>query len=104
MTDDDWINIWPEGGATGVTDGNRAALSAPVINASDITLKVGDTFGPKTNVTAHDEVDGDITSKVTVTSNDVDTTKPGVYHVTYHVTNSSGISSDKTITVTVVAK
>lgn len=101
LTDDDWINIWPEGGATGVTDGIRAALSAPVINASDVTVKIGDSFDPMANVTAHDEVDGEITSKITITSNDVDTTKAGVYHVTYEVTNSSGITTEKTITVTV---
>ncbi|MDG4984976.1 DUF5011 domain-containing protein [Lactococcus lactis] len=78
-------------------------ISTPVINASDVSLKVGDKFDPMSGVTASDEIDGDITNKVSVKSNDVDTSKPGTYHVTYTVTNSSGVSVDKTITVTVKA-
>ncbi|MBK5077713.1 hypothetical protein IL308_13325 [Lactococcus lactis] len=29
LTDDDWINIWPEGGATGITDKGIAANAGP---------------------------------------------------------------------------
>jgi hypothetical protein len=39
--------------------------------------------------TAHDEEDGDITSKIT-SSNNVDTTTLGIYHVYYNVTDSDG--------------
>lgn len=76
----------------------------PTINASDKTLTVGDTFDPLKDVTASDKEDGDITEKVEVLSNDVDTSKAGTYTVIYKVTDSKGASSTKTITVTVKAK
>ena len=76
----------------------------PTINASDKTLTVGDTFDPLKDVTASDKEDGDITEKVEVLSNDVDTSKAGTYTVIYKVTDSKEASSTKTITVTVKAK
>ena len=76
----------------------------PTINASDKTLTVGDTFNPLDGVTASDKEDGDITEKVEVLSNDVDTSKAGTYTVIYKVTDSKGASSTKTITVTVKGK
>ncbi|WP_208970489.1 immunoglobulin-like domain-containing protein, partial [Listeria valentina] len=73
----------------------------PVINAEDKTIKVGDTFDPKTDVTASDTEDGDLTSAIEVTANNVDTTKAGTYQVSYKVTDSDGNEATKTITVTV---
>ncbi|MCU0081564.1 immunoglobulin-like domain-containing protein, partial [Extibacter muris] len=78
--------------------------TVPTINASDKTLTVGDKFDPLKDVTASDKEDGDITEKVEVLSNDVDTSKAGTYTVIYKVTDSKGASSTKTITVTVKAK
>lgn len=74
---------------------------APVINATDKTLTVGDTFDPKADVTATDEEDGNLTNKIEVLKNKVDTTKAGKYEVTYKVTDRKGATSRKTITVTV---
>lgn len=76
----------------------------PTINASNKTLTVGDTFEALDCVTASDKEDGDITKKVEVLSNNVDTSKAGTYTVIYKVTDSKGASSTKTITVTVKAK
>ncbi|HGS9607866.1 BspA family leucine-rich repeat surface protein [Clostridioides difficile] len=76
----------------------------PTINATDKVLTVGDTFNPLEGVTASDKEDGDITEKVEVLSNDVDTSKAGTYTVIYKVTDSKGASSTKTITVTVKGK
>ncbi|EUJ30529.1 immunoglobulin-like domain-containing protein [Listeria cornellensis] len=73
----------------------------PVIAASDKNLKIGTAFNPLTDVSANDPEDGDVTSKITVTANDVDTSKIGTYHVTYSVTDSDGNTTTKTITVTV---
>ncbi|EUJ47003.1 immunoglobulin-like domain-containing protein [Listeria riparia] len=73
----------------------------PEITASDKTLTVGDSFDPKADVTANDDTDGDITSKIEVTSNNVDTSKAGTYNVTYSVTDAAGNNTTKTITITV---
>ena len=78
--------------------------AAPVINATDKTLTVGDTFDPKADVTATDVEDGDLTDKIEVLKNEVDTTKAGKYEVTYKVTDRKGASRTKTITVTVNPK
>ena len=78
--------------------------ACPVIQATDKTLTVGDEFDPLTDVTAKDEEDGDITDKIEILENEVDTTKPGKYEVTYKVTDSGGASHVKTIKVTVNPK
>ena len=78
--------------------------ACPVIKATDKTLTVGDEFDPLADVTAEDEEDGNLTDKIEVLKNEVDTTKPGKYEVTYKVTDSKGASRTKTITVTVNPK
>ena len=75
----------------------------PTITAQDKTLTVGNTFDPLNGVTANDEEDGEI-KDIEVISNNVDVTQPGIYTVTYKVTDSQGASVTKTITVTVKAK
>ena len=76
----------------------------PSIGANDKTITVGDKFDVKKDVTAKDTEDGDLTDKIEVVKNDVDTTKPGTYEVVYKVTDSKGASTTKTIRVTVVKK
>ena len=78
--------------------------SAPVIKAADKTITVGDTFDPKAGVTAKDAEDGDLTYKIEVFKNTVDTKKAGKYEVTYKVTDSDGATRTKTIKVTVKEK
>lgn len=78
--------------------------ACPVIQATDKTLTVGDEFDPLADVTATDEEDGDLTDKIKILNNEVDTTKPGKYEVTYKVTDRKGASRTKTITVTVNSK
>lgn len=77
---------------------------APVIHATDKTITVGDTFDPKAGVTAKDAEDGDLTDKIEVVENTVDTKKAGKYEVTYKVTDSDGATRTKTIKVTVKEK
>ncbi|MBC6309403.1 DUF5011 domain-containing protein, partial [Listeria sp. FSL L7-1582] len=86
-----------------VTVTGAADTTKPVINASNKTLNEGDSFDPKAGVTATDDIDGNLTSKVTVTANNVDTSKAGTYNVTYRVTDTAGNTAIKTITVTVQA-
>ena len=73
----------------------------PTINVSDKTITVGDKFDPMKDVTANDKEDGDLTYKIKVINNTVDTKKAGTYEVTYQVTDSQGASITKTIKVTV---
>ncbi|MBC1486034.1 DUF5011 domain-containing protein [Listeria seeligeri] len=76
---------------------------APVISATDKTIKQDDSFNPLAEVTATDKKDGDITKDVKVTKNTVDTSKAGVYDVDYSVTNSSNLTTAKSVKVTVEA-
>ena len=74
----------------------------PVINAEDKIFAVGDAFNDEIalkGVTAYDEEDKDLTSKVEVYEHDVDTSKAGDYTITYKVTDSQGATSYKTINV-----
>lgn len=76
----------------------------PVIHAKDIELTVDDTFDVMAGVIASDPEDGDLTEKIVVTENTVDTSRAGVYKVTYSVTDSNGVTVTKTIMVTVKEK
>ena len=78
---------------------------APVIHANDRIINIGDIFNPLEGVTATDKEDGTITLTTgNVIKNDVDTTKAGIYSVTYKVTDSNGNSAVKTIQITVKEK
>ena len=76
----------------------------PVINAKDQTLTVGDKFDPMKGVTATDKEDGDLTDKIVITKNTVDTSKAGKYTIDYEVTDNGGTRVRKTIVVTVKEK
>lgn len=77
---------------------------APVIHAEDKTLTVGDTFDAMKGVMATDAEDGDLTDKIVITKNTVDTSKAGKYTVVYEVTDSHGTRVVRTIYVTVQQK
>ena len=73
----------------------------PIINANDITLEKGRYFDPLDGVTALDDEDGNLTNKIIVKENEVNVSKKGVYKVTYEVTDSKGLVTTKSISVTV---
>ena len=77
---------------------------APVISAKDKDITVGDTFDVKADVKATDKEDGDLTDKIEVVKNTVDTSKAGTYEVTYQVTDTDGATTTLTIKVVVKAK
>ncbi|MRH42743.1 DUF5011 domain-containing protein [Aquibacillus halophilus] len=74
----------------------------PVINASDQTIYVGDSYDPMEYVTANDTENGDITDRIRVDKNEVNPNVPGEYEVSYSVYDNSEYSAVKTITVTVI--
>ena len=73
----------------------------PTINAKDLTLEEQANFDPKQGVEANDPEDGNITNKIEVIENTVNTKIPGTYKVTYKVADSIEQVVTKTITVTV---
>ena len=78
--------------------------NAPVINASNRTLYVGDKFNELENVTATDIEDGNLTHKIIVLENTVNTNAQGTYKVSYQVTDSRNKTTTKDITVTIKEK
>ncbi|MGL4589863.1 MAG: immunoglobulin-like domain-containing protein [Mycoplasmatales bacterium] len=73
----------------------------PEIFADDVKLKVGDVFDPLKSVTATDKEDGNLTSKIKIVENTVDTSKVGTYKVVYEVEDSAGAKVTKEISVQV---
>lgn len=74
------------------------------LKGNDITINQGDKFDPfdkKIELSAYDQVDGDLTNKIKVIKNDVDSSIAAAYHVTYQVENSNNEIAEKTINVTV---
>ncbi|MGC6767554.1 immunoglobulin-like domain-containing protein [Enterococcus sp. LJL51] len=78
---------------------------APVISVTPVkTIRKGQAFNPLEGVTAYDSLDGNITSSIVVTSNNVDinTENTTPYQVSYSVTNSAGKTMTATTKVLVV--
>lgn len=65
-----------------------------------IELEVGDTY-EEMGATAYDDVDGDLTDAIEI-SGEVDTDKPGEYHITYTVSDAAGNVAEAVRRVTVV--
>jgi len=76
----------------------------PVINVNDKVIFLNEEFDPLENVTATDSEDGDLTKKIKVIKNTVDSKKLGIYQVTYQVIDSYGNKAEKTINVEVKEK
>ena len=75
--------------------------SKPTITATDKELNENDSFDPKKDIKATDPEDGDLTSKIQITENTVNTKVAGTYKVTYKVVDSANQSVTKTINITV---
>lgn len=76
----------------------------PVIEVSDKNISLNKEFNPMDGVKASDKEDGDLTDKVVVTSNNVDTSVEGEYSVSFEVSDSALQASSKTIKVNVSVK
>lgn len=76
---------------------------SPVISGtSNLTFERG-TTDPNylEGVSAIDNLDGDITSSIIVDSSEVDLDTPGVYNLTFSVSDAAGNETEVTITVTI---
>lgn len=78
----------------------KADTEAPVITKEDVTIDQGTEVSLLENVTAKDNVDGDLTKKIE-TDGEVDFNTPGTYPVKLAVTDSSGnkATAEKVITI-----
>ncbi|RRN74318.1 DUF5011 domain-containing protein [Peribacillus simplex] len=73
----------------------------PVISgAGNKTIKLNSSFNPKTNVSAKDNADGSLTSKIKVTGT-VNTKKKGTYTLKYTVTDQSRNAATVTRKITI---
>ncbi|MCB5220787.1 bacterial Ig-like domain-containing protein [Lactiplantibacillus pentosus] len=77
--------------------------SQSALQVQDSTLQVGDAWQPEANVVVVTDVNGDTVpfDKLLVTGT-VDTTKAGVYEITYQYTDASGKVFTEVVTVTIV--
>ncbi len=80
----------------------KTSNQEPSIYAEDKIFIQGTTFDPRKNVSAYDNEDGDITNKIKVIYNNVKENEPGIYQVTYEVTDAHNATVTKTITITVI--
>ncbi|MGI6782545.1 MAG: immunoglobulin-like domain-containing protein [Acholeplasmataceae bacterium] len=81
------------------TDTVKPVITVP---GAEVEVYVGDEFDPMTNVTATDDKDGNITNKITHTSNPaLDLTKAGRYTITYKVKDTAGNEGTKDVVVIV---
>ena len=74
----------------------------PVINASNKKIALGSSFNPLIGVTAKDYKGYDISDKIIIVSNTVDTHSLGEYIVSYSVKDDDGYESTKSIIVEVI--
>lgn len=63
-------------------------IKPTITGATNKTIGLNSSFNPKTSITAKDNVDGNLTSKIKI-SGTVNTKKKGIYTLKYSVTDSS---------------
>lgn len=81
----------------------KADLTKPELSVpADNRILVDTAFDPMAGVSATDDVDGDLTSAITV-DGQVNTAVPGDYALTYSVSDKAGNTTKVTRTVTVLA-
>jgi|GEM_PF-2626665 len=88
--------------ALSACDRVRVDTTAPIITLSDsstIIIEQEGTFAAP-SATAIDNIDGDISSHISIDDSQVDTSTSGVYEVTYNVQDSAGNAATQ-VTVTV---
>ncbi len=80
----------------------REDTTPPVIEGvEDVTIYLNEEFDPMEGVTAHDDVDGDLTDQIEVSGGPVDTSETGQYYLIYRVEDSAGNKAEESRYVTV---
>lgn len=74
---------------------------SPIINTSDLVINLNSNINPLDSVTSYDKEDGVLTDKVKTVKNELDTSKPGKYYITYEVLDSDGNKACKNQKITV---
>lgn len=93
----------PSTSSTKETPPKTTDTEAPVITAADNSVEQGSVFNPLTDVTATDNIDGDLTGQVTA-ENTLDTSTAGDQVIQLAVTDKSGNKATTTKTIHVIAK
>lgn len=75
-------------------------MSAPIINASDITIEKGDSLDIRSRISVIDNKDGDLTNEASI-EGEFNTGVAGDYYITIRIVDSTGNEATKTIVVTV---
>lgn len=77
----------------------------PIFSGKDnIQIMVGENFNPLENIKANDNYDGDISDKITILSNTINSEVAGEYKVVYSVVDSNGNQELFNTTVSVIEK
>lgn len=74
-----------------------------ITGAGDITINYGNSFDPKSGVKATDNIDGTITSKMTITGS-VNVRKVGTYKLVYSIKDKTNNKTTVTRTINIVDK
>lgn len=77
------------------------SIAAPIISANDVEIDQYTLFNPYSYAKAYDVIDKDISNKINVYINNVNTKIPGIYDACYSVKNSKNRSSNLCIRVKV---
>ena len=77
------------------------SISKPIISASDVEIDQYSKYNPYSNVEAYDVIDKNLTNKILVYNNSVDTNVPGIYNTCYSVKNSKNRTANLCIKVNV---
>ncbi len=83
----------------------RIDKEKPVINVSNqlLTMHKGDKLDLLSDIKVIDNIDGDITSKVTTNYNELDFNTLGIKKLIYSVTDEAGNTATKTVNINVVS-
>ncbi|MBQ8997195.1 MAG: DUF5011 domain-containing protein [Clostridium sp.] len=79
----------------------KASILPMIYGADNITINVGDKFDPLKGVYAKDKEGNDLTDKIIILDNSIDTTKAGKYTVKYQVTDSANQTAEYIRTIIV---